>query len=360
VPEAAALAAVQRTHGCGVAEAKAMLAAFRRDATGARCADWNDLMAYCALSAAPAGRFLLRLHGEDRAADAPADALCAALQILNHLSDMAADRDRLGRVYLPVAWTDAAGGEAAVFRPDGAAARRALTDAALDRVDHLLDAAEAMPRLLADRRLAAQAAATVTVARRHARRLRAADPLATRIRPGVADALAGLVAGLGAGVFPPVAVALGFGAYAGARLIWDDLPEAAPEPAPPPRAAIEPGPLDEAAARLLAVRAAAPRLPLTLALTGAVDAMEALRAELAPRPDMLPEARRFLLTNLDGIERIQARLAAGAEPPAPLSPLLAEMARAADDWRGRLRALETEALEIQVKVMADRLREEGR
>ena len=171
---------------------------------------------------------------------------------------------------------------------------------------------------------------------------------------------AGLVAGLGAGVFPPVAVALGFGAYAGARLIWDDLPEAAPEPAPPPRAAIEPGPLDEAAARLLAVRAAAPRLPLTLALTGAVDAMEALRAELAPRPDMLPEARRFLLTNLDGIERIQARLAAGAEPPAPLSPLLAEMARAADDWRGRLRALETEALEIQVKVMADRLREEGR
>jgi phytoene synthase len=196
VPEAAALAAVQRAHGCGAAEATAMLAAFRRDATTPRCADWNDLMAYCALSAAPAGRFLLRLHGEDGSADAPADALCAALQILNHLSDMGADRDRLERVYLPTAWMEAAGGEAAVFRPDLPGPRRALTDAALDRVDHLLDAAEAIPGRVADRRLAAQAAATVALARRHAGRLRAADPLAVRVRPGGADAAAALAAGL--------------------------------------------------------------------------------------------------------------------------------------------------------------------
>lgn len=196
VPEAAALAAVQRAHGCGVAEAKGMLAAFRRDADGARCADWHDLTAYCALSAAPAGRFLLRLHGEDRSADGPADALCAALQILNHLSDMGSDRDRLARVYLPTSWMEAWGGEAAVFRPDDPAPRRALVDAALDRVDHLLDAAEAIPGRLADRRLAAQAAATVTIARRHARRLRTADPLTVRVRPGAGDAAAALGAGV--------------------------------------------------------------------------------------------------------------------------------------------------------------------
>jgi hydroxysqualene synthase len=200
VPEAAALAAVQRTHGCGAAEARDMLAAFRHDATTPRCADWDALMRYCALSAAPAGRFLLRLHGEDTLAQAPADALCAALQILNHLSDIDADRAGLGRVYLPVAWMDHAGGEAAVFGTDGAQHRRALIDAALDRVDHLLDAAEALPGAVRDRRLAAQAAATVAVARGHARRLRAADPLAGRIRPGARDVAKGLAAGIVAGI----------------------------------------------------------------------------------------------------------------------------------------------------------------
>jgi hypothetical protein len=89
----------------------------------------------------------------------------------------------------------------------------------------------------------------------------------------------------------------------------------------------------------------------------AVRALQALREELAPRPDSLPDARRFLLTNLDGLERIRERLAAGAEPPATLAPLLSDMTRTADDWRGRLKALESEALDIQVKVMSGRLRE---
>jgi len=53
------------------------------------------------------------------------------------------------------------------------------------------------------------------------------------------------------------------------------------------------------------------------------------------------------------------RLEAGAEPPLSLAPLLEGIANAADEWRARMRAAETEALDIQVKVMAERLREGG-
>ncbi len=195
-----------------------------------------------------------------------------------------------------------------------------------------------------------------TLAAMRVRRGQRGDARRSAVLVGVG---AGLVAGLGAGVFPPIAVAFGFGAWAGARLLWDNVAEAAPPPPPVP----EPAPaafalpLEQAAARLAAMRAAAPRLPLAAQLATTVTAMEGLREELAPRPDALPDARRFLLTNLDGLERIRERLAAGAEPPATLAPLLSDMARAADDWRGRLRMLESQALDIQVKVMSDRLRE---
>ncbi len=50
--------------GAGTQEARAMLAAFRQDATQNRIADWAALEAYCAASANPVGRMLLRLHGE--------------------------------------------------------------------------------------------------------------------------------------------------------------------------------------------------------------------------------------------------------------------------------------------------------
>src|SRR5918994_7162421 len=87
LPEAAALHAVAARCGAGLAEARLLLDAFRQDATKTRYADWAELLSYCVRSADPVGRFLLRLHGEDAADDAPADALCTALQILNHLQD---------------------------------------------------------------------------------------------------------------------------------------------------------------------------------------------------------------------------------------------------------------------------------
>jgi squalene synthase HpnC len=78
-----------------------LLIAFRMDARKHRYADWQDLMHYCTYSAMPVGRFVLDVHGENRATWVASDALCAALQVNNHLQDCGADYRRLDRVYIP-------------------------------------------------------------------------------------------------------------------------------------------------------------------------------------------------------------------------------------------------------------------
>jgi phytoene/squalene synthetase len=163
----------------GTGEARAMLSAFRQDATQSRYADWAELEAYCARSADPVGRMLLRLHGEDAAAHRASDALSTALQILNHLQDLVPDREALDRIYLPVPWMGIAGGERAFFAAAGNG-RRAVLDAALDRVEALLDVATPLPRLLRSR-LRFQTAVTLRLAWRLLAKLRAADPVAGRV-----------------------------------------------------------------------------------------------------------------------------------------------------------------------------------
>jgi squalene synthase HpnC len=169
----------------GTGEARAMLSAFRQDATQRRYADWADLEAYCARSADPVGRMLLRVHGEDAAGHHASDALCTALQILNHLQDLVPDRDRMDRIYLPAPWMELAGGEAAFFAP-GNPRRRAVLDAALDRIEATLEAAAPLPRLLRSR-LRLQAAVTLDLGWRLLARLRAADPVASRVALSKAD-----------------------------------------------------------------------------------------------------------------------------------------------------------------------------
>ena len=74
-----------------------LIAAFKRDATKLRYDDWDDLMGYCEQSANPVGRYLLDLHGEERHGYGAADALCSALQVLNHLQDCQDDYRTLDR-----------------------------------------------------------------------------------------------------------------------------------------------------------------------------------------------------------------------------------------------------------------------
>lgn len=174
---------------------------------------------------------------------------------------------------------------------------------------------------------------------------------------------AGLTAGLAAGIFAPIAVLMGFGAYFGTRFLTADLvlhePPPPPRPAPPPPPSPEAQALAGPRAELARIRAAATRLPHTIQLIEAAAAMQAVVEDLAARPARLPEARRFLNVHLDGLSRIVDRLQAGATPPPTLPQLLTDLAASARRLRDELRAAENEALDIQVKVLSDRLRQEG-
>jgi hypothetical protein len=173
-----------------------------------------------------------------------------------------------------------------------------------------------------------------------------------RIRQGaiLVGLATGLAAAMAAGVAPLGAVVFALMAGFGTILLYADAPPAEEPPAAPDA-------LTPARNRLAALERADPRLrPALLALRELV-------ADLTLRTDGVAgaghEARRFLNLQLDGLERIESRLRLGAEPPHGLMPLVTEMARGSQALRQRLRHEEKEALEIQVKVLADRLREEG-
>src|SRR5246127_4515533 len=91
--------------------AQDLLAAFKLDVTKLRYRDWDDLIGYCSLSAMPVGRFVLDVHGESRDTWPANDALCAALQIINHLQDCKDDYLNLDRVYIPQDMLAASGGK---------------------------------------------------------------------------------------------------------------------------------------------------------------------------------------------------------------------------------------------------------
>jgi phytoene/squalene synthetase len=167
---------------CALAEARKLLAAFRQDVDGAAYPDWSALRAYCAHSADPVGRFLLAVHGEEVEAVPPSDALCTALQVLNHCQDLREDRDVRGRVYLPASWLAEAGsGEEALSEESLSAEAREALDRALAECDGLLLEARSLPAAIRDRGLRAQAAATVWLGERLALRLCRGDPLARRV-----------------------------------------------------------------------------------------------------------------------------------------------------------------------------------
>jgi squalene synthase HpnC len=109
VPEGVALRTIQAARGLSPVHALDLLEAFRRDCTKMRYRDWDDLIDYCRYSAMPVGRFVLDVHGESESLWPANDALCAALQVINHLQDCAKDYRELNRVYIPEPLLAAAG-----------------------------------------------------------------------------------------------------------------------------------------------------------------------------------------------------------------------------------------------------------
>jgi squalene synthase HpnC len=159
-----------------------LVAAFKQDAVKLRYDDWDDLLGYCALSANPVGRYLLDLHGEDPAGYPASDALCSALQVINHLQDCADDYRNLDRVYLPQDWMAAAGVTVeALAAPACSPGLRHVLDRSLDATAGLLVHAEALPGRLRSRHLALESAVIVALARRLVAELGARDPLRERV-----------------------------------------------------------------------------------------------------------------------------------------------------------------------------------
>lgn len=182
-PSAVRLCASLAEIGVTPRHATDLLVAFRRDATKRRYADWDELYDYCRFSAMPVGRHVLDLHGEGAETHAPSDALCTSLQVLNHLQDCAKDLAALDRCYLPADLLARHGASVDDVRaPAATPGLRRVLDALLDEVDALNRAARDLPRRVRDRRLRVETAVIVELAHRLARRLRAGDPLAQRIK----------------------------------------------------------------------------------------------------------------------------------------------------------------------------------
>jgi farnesyl-diphosphate farnesyltransferase len=174
-----------------------VLRAFRQDAEQRRYRDWNELMGYCRYSAAPVGRQLLDLHGESRATWPASDALCAALQVLNHLQDCGEDFRRLDRVYLPLADLAAEGtGVEALVMSAASPALRRVFDTLLDRTAVLVGAARVLPPGVAAWGLRRECAVIVELAARLLARLRRGDPLAARVGLAKTDFAAAFVKGV--------------------------------------------------------------------------------------------------------------------------------------------------------------------
>lgn len=196
-PAAAAMRASLAQTGIPSAHCHDLLKAFRLDAIKSRYRDWDDLMDYCRYSAAPVGRQLLDLHGEGRETWLPSDALCAALQVLNHLQDCAGDYRILDRVYVPLDALGRSGLTAEILAaPAANPALRRVLDELLDRTEALILAAHDLPGRIKARGLRWEAAVIVALAGRLARRLRGGDPVAGRVKLNGGDFAASFLNGI--------------------------------------------------------------------------------------------------------------------------------------------------------------------
>jgi hydroxysqualene synthase len=177
-----------------------LLSAFRMDVSKLRYRDWDDLIGYCSLSAMPVGRFVLDVHGESRALWPANDALCAALQIINHLQDCAEDYRNLNRIYIPLDVFEEVGApvESLAAGRSSPALRAAIRRLARCTGD-LLEVSRTFSSSIEDRRLAMEVAVIQGLAERLVTMLSRRDPLSERVhlgKPGVAwFGIRGLFAG---------------------------------------------------------------------------------------------------------------------------------------------------------------------
>jgi squalene synthase HpnC len=191
VPEGVALRAVLAERSLSPVHALDLLEAFRRDCTRLRYRDWDELIDYCRYSAMPVGRFVLDVHGETQSLWPANDALCAALQVINHLQDCAKDYRELNRVYIPEPLLAAAGvGVEALGQDKANPALAGVISGLARRNAELLEASRPFARGIKDGRLALEVDLIQTLADDLNTLLMNRDPLSQAVHHSKMDVAA--------------------------------------------------------------------------------------------------------------------------------------------------------------------------
>ncbi len=181
-PEALALRGVLEQRGLSPQHGFDLLRAFTQDCTKRRYADWGELIDYCRYSASPVGRFVLDVHGESPALWPANDALCNALQVINHLQDCAKDYANLDRVYLPEDELARAGiGVEALSAERASPELKGVISRLATRTLGLLDQSRPFAGGIRDGRLAYEVALIQRLAEGLTGWLRTRDPLSQRV-----------------------------------------------------------------------------------------------------------------------------------------------------------------------------------
>ena len=144
---------------------------------------WADVLAYCNGVAAPIGRQMLSLSGEDLTrCGPPADALCAGMRILKELRDCEGQVTRGALLCIPASFMrDASITIHHLSAPSARGQTRAVLDRVLDGVDALLTDAKALVPRVKSRRLRIYVSAVLCRARKLAARCRHRDPLKEKV-----------------------------------------------------------------------------------------------------------------------------------------------------------------------------------
>jgi squalene synthase HpnC len=174
-----------------------VLVAFRMDVTKLRYENWDEVINYCRYSAMPVGRFMLDVHDESTSTWAASDALCAGLQINNHLQDCAKDYRDLDRVYLPRDALAAAGAPVEALGAARASAPllRCLHSLAA-RTAALLDESKSLSAEVKDFRLGLEVSVIATFADKIVGLLKVRDPLSETVHLSPMQLLAYSVGGV--------------------------------------------------------------------------------------------------------------------------------------------------------------------
>jgi squalene synthase HpnC len=197
--EAVVLREALAARGLSPRHARDLLIAFRMDVTKLRYENWDELIHYCSYSAMPVGRFVLDVHGESTAVWPASDAVCAALQINNHLQDCGKDFRELDRVYIP---RDALARRGAsveqLAAPRASAALLSCLHELAAKNEALLREGDTLLLQVSDARVACEIAVIQSFARQIVQLLKARDPLSERVhlsKPAMAGLSLGAVAG---------------------------------------------------------------------------------------------------------------------------------------------------------------------